>query len=330
MKEAAWYEKGKGELCKCNLCPKYCIIKSGWTGFCNVRKNIDGTLFSLVYGKPCSVAVDPIEKKPLFHFLPSTKSFSVGTTGCNLDCSQCQNSDISRANFDEVPNKNISPEQIISAAVLEGCNSIAYTYTEPTVFYEYVLETAKLAKKEGIKNIMVTNGYINKKPLVELYKYIDAANIDLKSFNNSFYKKTCKGDINPVLSSIKLIKKLGVWVELTYLIIPSLNDDLEEIEQMCKWILENIGADVPLHFSKFFPCYKLTEIPQTPLKTLHDAKTVAEKYLNYVYIGNIPENSNTFCKSCGKIVIGRVGYSTVDYTEDGMCSCKKMIPGVWK
>ena len=230
MKEALHYIKLKDKIVNCNLCPTNCIIKQGYFGNCKARKNIGGKLYSLVYGKPVSIAIDPIEKKPLYHFFPDSKALSMGTLGCNLHCLHCQNYETSQAKADEFTGKEIQPKEIIELAINNNCKSIAYTYNEPTIFYEYVLETAKLARKKGIKNIMVTNAYINPEPLKELYPYIDAANIDLKSLDIQFYKKICKVKLKPVLESIKKIKEIGTWIELTNLIIPSHNDATQQIE----------------------------------------------------------------------------------------------------
>lgn len=283
MKEALFWKKEKDSI-RCKLCPRTCLLKVNQVGFCGARQNIKNKLYSLVYAHPVSINLDPIEKKPLYHFMPGTKTFSLGTIGCNLNCLHCQNWQISRAEFQE--NQEILPEDIIKHVKKNKIPSISYTYTEPTIFYEYVLETAKLAKKEKIKNIIVSNGYINEKPLKELLPYIDAANIDLKAFNEEFYKKTCFASLKPVLKSLKIIKKAKVHLEITNLIIPGLNDDMKDIEKMCKWIKNNLG-NVPIHFSRFFPHYKLKNIKPTPIETLTKAEKIAKKYLINVHLGNI-------------------------------------------
>ncbi|MFC1690995.1 AmmeMemoRadiSam system radical SAM enzyme, partial [Nanoarchaeota archaeon] len=271
------YDKDR-KLVKCELCPKFCIIKDDEKGFCKVRKNINGELFALVYGKLISMAVDPMEKKPLFHFMPGTPILSISTVGCNLGCLHCQNWEIARGDPEEDPFRNVktvTPEEIVDQAKIAGCKSIAYTYVEPTIFYEYIYDTAKLAKKAGIKNVMVTNGFINPEPLKKLYPYIDAANIDLKGFTKEFYRQICAADLEPVLNTIKTLKELGTThMEITNLLIPTKNDDPEKIKEMCEWIKDNVGTDVPLHFSKFSPMYKLSDLPPTPEETIHKARDI--------------------------------------------------------
>ncbi len=334
LKEALYYRKLKNNLVKCNLCPRFCVIKHGERGNCGARGNIDGKLFSLVYNKPCSVALDPIEKKPFYHFLPGSKSLSIATVGCNLHCLHCQNWEISQAKVDDVPYLQVSPQQVIQQAKTKQAQSISYTYTEPTVFYEYMLDIAQLAKKEKLKNNIVSNGFINSLPLKKLCASIDAANIDLKG-NALFYEKMCQGKIEPVLESIKLLHQKGVWLELTNLIIPGYNDSVEEIKHMIAWILENLGKDVPLHFSAFYPCYKATNIKPTPPEFLMKARVIAKNLgLNYVYTGNIAdaEGSTTFCPKCGAKVITRQGFHVIDNKlSNGKCPfCKEKIAGVWK
>lgn len=283
MKKAQFWKKEKNSI-RCNLCPRSCLIEEDNFGFCNARKNIKGVLYSMVYCHPVSINMDPIEKKPLYHFMPKTYTLSIGTIGCNLGCLHCQNWQLSRAKFYET--KEIKPKDIVELAKKNKVPSISYTYNEPTVFYEYVLDTAKLAKKNKIKNIIVSNGYINEKPLKKLLPYIDAANIDLKSFNEEFYNKVCSASLEPVLKSLKMIKKAKVHLEITNLIIPGYNDDPKEIENMCKWIKKNLG-DVPLHFSRFFPYYKMQDVPRTPIETLTKAEQIAKKYLTKVHLGNV-------------------------------------------
>ncbi len=319
MKEALYYTNYKGKV-KCFLCPNNCVISKSRYGKCKTRKNVKGKLIPTTYGKPCSISIDPIEKKPLFHFLPGEKVFSLSTTGCNLHCKFCQNWEISQARLEEVPFKELSPEEVI-----KKCKSkiIAYTYTEPTVYYEYVLDCAKLAKKKRIKNVTVTNGYINIKPLRRLYKYIDAANVDLKSFDNSFYKKYCGAQLEPVLESIKEIHKKS-WLEVTNLIIPGYNDDREKIKEMCEWLKE-LDSSIPLHFSRYFPCYKLKAKP-TPEKTLLDAYNIAKEVgLKYVYLGNMVLNNDTLCPDCGKVLIKR--YNNLLVSEKKKCKCGYCLEG---
>src|SRR3989344_4002025 len=330
MKEALYYKKLKNNNVQCTLCPHFCVIKERNRGECKVRENKSGKLYSLVYSKPCSIAVDPVEKKPLFHFLPGSKTFSIGTAGCNLKCLFCQNFSTSQVEPEKVKSINLEPEKVVEQAIKNDCKTIAYTYNEPTVFYEYVIDTAKIAKKKGLKNIIVSNGYINEEPLKRLAMFIDGANIDLKSFNEEFYKEV-GGELESVLKSLKILKKN--WLEITNLVIPSRNDDLKEIEEMCEWIVKNLGKSVPLHFSRFFPNYLMENISITPLETLKKAKEVAEKYLNYVYIWNIStlKDENTYCKKCKKIVIERIGFSIrKNELKKGVCECGNLVEGVWK
>lgn len=334
MKESLYYRKLKNKLVNCSLCPNNCIIQPNSLGSCKARKNIQGKLYSLVYPKPVSIAIDPIEKKPLYHFLPGSNSLSIGTFGCNLHCLHCQNYDISQKSADQSPQKDISPKELIKTAIKNKCKSISYTYNEPTIFYEYVLETATLARKKGIKNIMVTNAYINKEPLKELYPLIDAANIDLKSLDESFYKSICKAKLKPVLDSIKEIAKLGTWIELTNLLIPGYNDNKKQIEKLVKWVKQNLGLKVPLHFSAFYPTYKLLDTPRTYPNKLLEAKEIAKKQgLKHIYLGNtsLPDSGNTYCPKCNKILIERIGFEVrKNNIGNNSCPlCKEKIDGIF-
>jgi len=335
VKQALYFKKLKEKAVKCVLCPRFCSIKPEELGNCKARKNIDGKLISLVYGKSVSAAIDPIEKKPLFHFLPGTNAFSIGTTGCNLHCLHCQNWETSQANVDDFPLIDLPPKKAVEEATKNNCSSIAYTYNEPIVFYEYALDTAKLARKKGLKNIIVSNGFINKEPLIEWCKYIDAANIDLKGFDDKFYRKTTTAWLEPILQTLKLLKENNVWLEITNLIVPSLNDDPEKIKEMCEWIKNNLGKETPLHFTAFYPCYKLSNIEPTPVETLIKAREIALKAgLDYVYIGNISNEEffNTYCPKCKGLLIERsYGYGIeIKNLKDGKCSiCKEKIEGVW-
>ncbi|MFA5084441.1 MAG: AmmeMemoRadiSam system radical SAM enzyme [Candidatus Paceibacterota bacterium] len=332
-KEALFYKKLKNDIVQCQLCPKFCALKPEEYGNCNARKNIGGKLFSIVYGKPCSVAADPVEKKPLYHFLPSTKTLSIATAGCNFHCTHCQNWQISQAKVEDVPHLDISPEKVVEQAKSNKLKSIAFTYTEPTVFYEYMLDTAKLAKKKRIKSIVVSNGFINEKPLKKLIPSIKAANIDLKG-NAEFYGKICDGKIEPVLNAIKMLHENKVWLEITNMIVPGYNDDVGEIKKTVAWIIENVGKDVPLHFSAFYPCFKMTGIQATPPEFLMRARIIAKNMgLNYVYTGNISDEdgSTTFCPKCGQAVIRRKNFAVVENRlKNGKCPCGEEIPGIWK
>lgn len=334
--EASFYKKLENKNVHCQLCPHYCTISPGNYGNCRARKNIDGKLYSMVYAKPVSVAVDPIEKKPLFHFLPGTDSYSLGTTGCNLGCLFCQNWQISQAFPEDMPGIYMPPEEVVKNALTEKCSSISYTYTEPSIFFEYVYDTARLARKKKLKNIMVTNGFINPEPAKTLYKCIDAANVDIKSFAEEYYKNICFARLQPVLETLKILDELGVWIEITNLIIPGLNDDMKKIEEMCEWIKKELGTGYPLHFSRFFPCYKMMDRPPTPFETLKKAYQTAKKTgLKYVYVGNVPEEeyNHTHCPKCSETVIKRTSYFQVSENrlKNGRCpKCKTKIEGMWK
>jgi pyruvate formate lyase activating enzyme len=292
-------------------------------------------LYTLSFGKTVAKHIDPIEKKPLFHFLPGTEAFSIATAGCNLKCKFCQNWSISQVKPEEIYYSYFEPADLIKEVEKSASPIIAYTYTEPTIFYEYMLETAKLAKAKGIKNVMHSNGYINELPLRELAKYLDAANIDLKGFSDDYYAKVCEGSLEPVLRSLKVLKKEGVHVEITTLILPAYNDNMDTIMKMCLWIKENLGSDTPVHFSRFYPMYKLIALNPTPVETLEKARQIAlDCGLKYVYIGNVPghEGENTYCPKCKKIVIRRAGYTVSEINlENGKCKfCGEKIDGVWK
>ena len=318
---------------QCELCPNGCVLELGQHSRCRTRMNKDGRLYSLDYGKPCAVHVDPIEKKPFFHFLPGTTAFSIATAGCVLSCKFCQNWQISQAKPEETDTYDLPPEKVVSNAVSYKCRSVTYTYTEPTVFYEYMYDTAVIAKKQGIRNTMHSCGYINEKPLRILSKYMDAADIDLKGFTEDFYSRICSGSLKPVLDSLVVLKQEGVWLEITNLVIPTLNDDMKKIREMSSWIVKNLGPDVPIHFSRFFPHYKLTNLPPTPIETMEGArKSALDAGLKYVYIGNIRhEGENTFCPKCKKMLIERMGYFVrQNLVSNGKCKfCGTSIAGVW-
>jgi len=333
-KEAYYYKKLDAGTVMCLLCPHKCILREGQRSLCKVREPKGGKLYSLVYELPCSVHVDPIEKKPIYHMFPASKSFSIATAGCNLRCKFCQNWQISQEYPEDTFNRYLSCEKAVDLAIKYKCRSIAYTYSEPTVFYEYMRDTAREARSRGIKNIYVTGGYINQEPLHSLCEVIDAANIDLKGFDDAYLREICNERLEPLLATIKTAKKKGVWVEITNLIIPTLNDDLGMIREMCVWIKENIGAETPLHFSRFWPMYKLKNLPPTSLRTLRQAKNIAtQSGLDFVYIGNVPEEkeSNTYCPHCKKLLIKRRGYIVTDNhivnSQCQYCNCK--IPGMW-
>ena len=286
--ECMYYKKSDDGRIECQLCPHHCRMADGKTGLCRSRKNKGGVLVSEVYGKPCSLAIDPIEKKPLYHFHPGTTCLSMACTGCNFRCLNCQNYEISQAQPSEVDHYDLSPEAVVELCLKHHCPGIAYTYTEPLTYLEYITDTARLAHKTGLWNILVTAGYVCQEPLNDLLPYLDAANIDLKSFSDDIYMKVSGGHLQPVLDTILAMHGAGVWIELTNLVIPGVNDDRQMIRKMCRWIAANGLADNPLHFSRFFPRYKMENIPPTPLQTLKEAEQIAlEEGIKYVYLGNV-------------------------------------------
>ncbi|UCF43275.1 MAG: AmmeMemoRadiSam system radical SAM enzyme [Planctomycetota bacterium] len=320
---------------QCELCPKLCLIESGQSGECRVRVNIDGVLRTVVYGHPCSVHVDPMEKKPLFHFLPGTDIVSIATVGCNLHCRNCQNWEISQANPEDSPAHILSPERLVDLTIKQNCPSLAYTYTDPIVFYEYTYDTAKLARGAGIRNVLVTAGYINEEPWKRLLEYVDAANIDLKGMTEDFYREVCSGTLKPVQDALVAAKARGILVEVTNLIIPTLNDEPEQIRELCRWVKSNLGGETPLHFSRFFPRYKMRHLPATSPRTLDTAREIAmSEGLDYVYIGNIQSKAgqNTCCPACKRLLIERSGYTILqNRLKEGSCpDCGREIYGVWK
>ena len=289
MFECRYYQRLDDGAVECQLCPHRCRIADGKTGSCRSRRNLHGILVSEVYGKPCALAIDPIEKKPLYHFHPGTTCLSLACTGCNFRCLNCQNHDISQASPTDVDHYELMPEEVVALCVKHRCPGIAYTYTEPLTYIEYIIDTARLAHEKGLWNILVTAGYVNPEPLADLLPCLDAANIDLKSFSDEIYRKVSGGRLQPVLDTILAMKETGVWIELTNLVIPGINDDMEMIRRMCRWLCENGLATAPLHFSRFFPRYKMQEIAPTPVQTLRMAQQVAlEEGIQHVYLGNVP------------------------------------------
>jgi pyruvate formate lyase activating enzyme len=332
-KEALFYKKS-GEGLECQKCPNGCTLMAGDAGICRSRVNHEGKMYSIAYGNPCAVHVDPIEKKPFFHFLPTTRAFSVAVAGCTFSCLNCQNWEISQFSPKETQNYDLLPDRTVEECVKSGAESIAYTYSEPTTFYEYAYDTASLAKKKKIRNVWKSNGYINEAPLRRLCNVMDAANIDLKSFDEPIYNKLTLGHLDPVLRSLKVFKEEGVWLEITNLVIPTWTDDLEMIRRMCDWLVSNGLRDCPLHFSRFNPLHKLTQLPVTPVSTLEKAREIALKSgVRYAYIGNVPGHAaeNTYCHSCSKMIVERRGYQILSSKlEKGKCRfCGTQIPGVW-
>ncbi|MEM2918927.1 MAG: AmmeMemoRadiSam system radical SAM enzyme [Candidatus Altiarchaeota archaeon] len=337
MKEALLYEKVGDDTVRCNLCSHRCKIQKGKRGICSVRENIDGKLYSLVYGKVIASHIDPIEKKPLYHFLPGTMSYSIATVGCNFSCKNCQNFDISQASKGKgakILGQDLMPEEIVNLAKKYKCESISYTYTEPTIFFEYALDVSKLAKKENLYNNFVTNGYMTEEMLRYSEGFIDAANVDLKSFSEKFYQKICGAHLEPVLSSLKLMKKMGVWVEITTLLIPTLNDSEEELKEISNFIKDELGEETPWHISRFHPDYKLLDFPPTPIEKIHRAREIGlDSGLRYVYSGNIPGDvgENTYCYNCKELLIKRFIFDVLENKiEKGKCpNCGAKIDGVF-
>jgi len=334
MKEAMFYEREKGGEVRCGLCRFRCLIGDGARGVCAVRENRGGTLYSLVYGRLCAEHVDPIEKKPLFHVMPGSRSYSIATVGCNFHCRHCQNYAISQVDRSTVIQGNEeSPQEIVQRAKGSNCRSISYTYTEPTISFEFAYDTARLAHDAGLKNIFVTNGYISSEALKTITPYLDAANIDLKGFSELFYRDVVHARLSEVLDSIIEYRKQGIWIELTTLIIPGLNDSESEIQGIAKFIVENLGIDTPWHVSQFYPTYRLTDRPRTPLSTLRLARQIGMTAgLRYVYEGNVPGEGgeNTCCPSCSTLIIKRYGYTIQkNSVSNGACPhCGASIAGI--
>jgi len=334
MKIARFWEAWEGGKVRCNLCPHRCIIQPGERGICGVRENRGGVLYSLVYGTPVAQAVDPIEKKPLFHFLPGTGSFSIATEGCNFKCLYCQNYDISQASPEESFSEDdlVMPDAVAKSAKKYGCRSIAYTYTEPTIFLEYAVDIARIAADLGLKNIFVTNGYTATEALRASAHYIHAANIDLKFFSDKLYRKICGARMQPVLDAIKLYRELGIWIEITTLVIPSYNDSEDQLQRIAEFIA-GLSVDIPWHISAFQPAYKMREIPPTPYASLKKAREIGVKQgLRYVYIGNVHDRSDTVCPKCGAVLIERSVFSVLaNRLKQGRCpECGTPIAGVWE
>ena len=324
-----------GATVQCELCPKGCVIQPGQSGECRIRVNMDGRLVAVTYGHPCSVHVDPVEKKPMFHFLPGTGILSLATVGCNLHCKNCQNWEISQENPENVPADELPPEQIPLLAKQTNCLSVAYTYTDPVVYYEYTLDSCIKVREAGLKNVLVTAAYINKEPWQKLCQHIDGAKIDMKSMSEEFYRDICSATLAPVLDACVQAKSMGISVEPTNLVIPTLNDSDEDFKKLARWIAENLGRETPLHFSRFFPNYQMKNLPPTPAETLDRAKQIAEgEGLHYVYVGNIsrPNAENTYCPSCKKLLIERRGYQVLQNNlRAGRCpACNTEIPGIWQ
>ncbi len=326
MKEVYLYEKKDNKRVQCDICAHHCFIEPGKRGICGVRENIEGKLYALNYGKAITVNIDPIEKKPLFHFLPGSHSLSIATVGCNLRCSNCQNWDISQGfkGKKEIPGQNLNPEEIVKLTIKNNLPSISYTYTEPTIFLEYALDTMKLAKKAGIKNTWVSNGFMTEESARMVIPYLDANNIDIKSFSDEFYTKICGARLKPVLKTAKLMKKSGVWVEITTLVIPTLSDSKEMFKEIAKFIKQELGSETPWHITQFSGAisWKLQDLPETKVETLEMAYRIGkETGLKYVYTGNVPGlgSEDTICPKCKTVAINRTGYTIKRYDKNGRC-----------
>ena len=346
MHKALYYEEilnGRGEkLCRCLLCPHLCVISNGNSGVCGTRMNINGVLASVAYGKLCSLCIDPIDKKPLYHFYPGSKILSIASAGCNLRCLNCQNWSISQSSPLMTENYEMLPADVVNEALRYSIPNIAFTYTEPTVFFEFMIETAKLARQKGIRTVIVSNGFINEKPLLELCNYLDAANIDLKAFDNDIYRTLTGGNLQAVLDTLRLLKRRGIWLEITYLIIPRFTDSILKIRDMCKWLVSNGFEDTPLHLSRFFPAYRMKNIAPTPVFTMKEvAKVAVEAGLRYVYLGNMQTDKfrDSICPQCHSVLVKRAVYNITDVKisssgesgqKYGRCNfCGTLIPGVW-
>ena len=336
MKEAYLYEKQEERKVRCHLCNHRCLIKDGLRGICGVRENRGGTLFSLVYGQVIARHVDPIEKKPLFHFLPGTSSYSIATEGCNFKCLFCQNADISQMPKDrnQILGEEMTPEFVLEEALRSRSSTISYTYTEPTIFFEFALDIARPAASRGLRNIFVSNGYMTEECLKEISPNLHGANVDLKGFSEKYYKELCGAKLKPVLKTLELMKKMNVWVEVTTLLVPGLNDSKEELQQLAKFLV-NLDPDIPWHISRFHPTYRLTNVRATPPESIRKAKDIGyEAGLRYVYTGNLPgdDGEKTFCHQCKELLIDRYGfYVRKNVIVNSLCpKCSAQIPGVWK
>jgi len=334
-----WSKEGfhytsNGTDVQCTVCPNRCYLTPGDRSVCRSKVNIGGKLYSLAYGNPCAVHIDPIEKKPLAHFYPTSQALSIAAAGCNFRCLNCQNWEISQRRPEEVSHTELFPQDVVRIAKQRGVPSIAYTYSEPVSYYEYMYDTAKLARQEGINNVWVSNGYINRKPLADLCQYLDGASINLKSFEDDTYRKLNGGRLQPVLNSLKLLHEKGIWFEIITLVVPGYVDKPEMIKRMCGWLVRELGPDYPLHFSRFFPRYKLKRLPATPVETLERLRDIAvEEGMHYVYIGNVPGHDacNTYCHNCHKLLVDRKGYAITTFNiKEGRCKfCNAPIPGRW-
>jgi len=333
--EAQFYEKLPYKKIRCKLCPRECVIDDQERGYCGVRENRGGSYYTLVHSRVCAAHIDPIEKKPLFHFYPGSLAFSVATAGCNVNCKFCQNWDISQSRPEQVRNTYLPPKDLAGLAQQNRCPAIAYTYSEPVVFYEYMRDAAEAGHALGIKSVVISGGFIQQDPLKKLCQNVDAIKVDLKAFSEKYYKEVVNGELKPVLDALVTMRKLGMWTELVYLVVPTLNDSDAEFRALAQWVKSNMGAEVPLHFSRFYPQYLLKNLPPTPLERLESAKAIADaEGLHYVYLGNTPGNAaeNTYCPKCRRIVIERIGFTVkAMHVRKSKCEyCQQPIAGVWQ
>lgn len=333
--EARYYEKLPGKAVRCKLCPRECTVAAGDRGYCRVRENQKGTYYTLVHSRVVAAHIDPIEKKPFFHFLPGHEAFSVATVGCNVNCKFCQNWEISQAKPEDLPAKYLPPRELASLAHQNKCAAVAFTYNEPTVFNEYVNDAADAARERGLKSIVISNGFIQQEPLKRTCGHVDAIKIDLKGYTEDYYHNVVGGQLKPILDNLVSIRKQGRWMEIVYLTVPTLNDRDSDVRNMSRWIKAELGPDVPIHFTRFRPLYLLKNLPPTPIPTLERLKAVADaEGLHYVYIGNVPGHpaENTYCPKCHKVVIERAGFTVSQMNlKNGKCTnCHNPIPGVWE
>ena len=333
--EAQFYEKLSYKKVKCKLCPRECVVDDQERGYCGVRENRGGAYYTLVHSRVVTAHIDPIEKKPFFHFLPGTPAFSIATAGCNVNCKMCQNWEISQARPEQVRSTYLPPQNLAALARQYNCPTIAYTYSEPVVFSEYLLDAAAAGHQLGVKSVVVSGGYIQTEPLKKLCQHVDAIKVDLKAYSEKFYKEVVNGGLKPVLDALVTLRKHGRWNEIVYLVVPTLNDSDAEFTGLARWVKSELGSEVPVHFSRFHPEYLLKNLPPTPLETLERAKALADaEGLHYVYIGNVPGHpaEKTYCPKCRKVVVDRVGYSVEGmYVRNGKCQyCQQPIPGVWQ
>lgn len=334
LRPARFYQQLAGNVVRCQLCPRQCEVAEGERGYCRVRENRKGKYFTLVHSRVVAAHVDPVEKKPFFHFLPGALAFSIATGGCNVRCKFCQNWEISQARPEELRGMYLPPSDLVLNAQRNGCRMLAYTYSEPIVFSEYVLDAAEAGRRAGLKSVMVSNGFIRPEPLRAICEAVDAVKIDLKAYSEKYYREVVGGELRPVLDSIGNVRKSRAWLEIVYLVVPTLNDSDADFRGVAQWVKREVGDDVPIHFTRFRPLYLLTNLPPTPVATLERAKAIADaEGLQYAYIGNVPGHpaENTYCPGCRKVLVERIGYTArpVNLVKGRCKACNRRIPGIW-